>query len=931
MKKTLLGFLALAIIPVVPIVGTSVAHAVATPFPCDSSFYQVSGGKFYKLNIPGYTFSQIGSATTAGNGFGYNPADNLLYGSSSVSVLQSIDSTGALTTFAASSISPSASSNSGGAFLTNDILIMVGTAGTISKVTLTRSAGVVTGGTTVSITASGFPSTKDVVVQPDPAVAGGYILYTLESNTLYIAKLASAAATTLTGSVTSVAITGLDNQSGGTGTYGAQYADSQGNLYFYDNTASPSVTTHALYYLTRTQATSGLSTLAITKLANATLTTTPNDGANCETAPSPFAPQLQSPANTSAGTITATSAVIRGDDVKNEINDIDLDGARICINTLGDVETALNDHHGELKTGTTCITDHNTHTHAATAWHISETFTGLTCNTTYYYQSEETDHNGFEGHGDVHNFTTSACSTSHTVTFNKNDVAASGTMTNETASVATALTSNGFSNTGYTFAGWATTSGGAVAYADGASFPFAADTTLYAIWTANTNNGITWNDNLGAGSSGGASTYTTATAIGTIPTTPPTRTGYTFNSWNTQADGLGTTVTNSYVPGSPYGSVTFYAKWTANTYAIHYDANGGGSNPADSSFTVGGPGATLNDGSSLSKTGYTFAGWTSVLNTGPALTSPYSPSGTVTIHALWTANTNNGITWNDNLGAGSSGGASTYTTATAIGTIPTTPPTRTGYTFNSWNTQADGLGTTVTNSYVPGSPYGSVTFYAKWTAISYTVTYNSQGGSSVSSGSYTIGGNVTLPSAPSYPGYHFNGWFGFSSGGSALSSPYSPSGTGDITLCAQWTINSYTLTYSAGANGSITGTTPQTVSFGSNGAQVTAVPDSGYHFTTWSDGVLTAARTDLNVSGNITVSASFAANAQYAYSYDGQGNTAGTVPSSGTFTAGDPAITTPGVGSLAKTGYTFAGWSLSSGGAALGASYSPIAATTFYA
>ena len=45
---------------------------------------------------------------------------------------------------------------------------------------------------------------------------------------------------------------------------------------------------------------------------------------------------------------------------------------------------------------------------------------------------------------------------------------------------------------------------------------------------------------------------------------------------------------------------------------------------------------------------------------------------------------------------------------------------------------------------------------------------------------------------------------------------------------------------------------------GADGSTVTAVPDAGYHFVDWSDGVLTAARTDLNVTGDLTVTANFA-------------------------------------------------------------------------
>lgn len=68
----------------------------------------------------------------------------------------------------------------------------------------------------------------------------------------------------------------------------------------------------------------------------------------------------------------------------------------------------------------------------------------------------------------------------------------------------------------------------------------------------------------------------------------------------------------------------------------------------------------------------------------------------------------------------------------------------------------------------------------------------------------------------------------------------------------------FTLTYTAGANGSILGTSPQTVPFGANGTPVAAVAASGYKFDAWSDGYPTAARVDLDLTANVTVTATFA-------------------------------------------------------------------------
>ncbi|MGI6708021.1 MAG: InlB B-repeat-containing protein [Dethiobacteria bacterium] len=70
----------------------------------------------------------------------------------------------------------------------------------------------------------------------------------------------------------------------------------------------------------------------------------------------------------------------------------------------------------------------------------------------------------------------------------------------------------------------------------------------------------------------------------------------------------------------------------------------------------------------------------------------------------------------------------------------------------------------------------------------------------------------------------------------------------------------YDLTYTAGANGSISGAVEQTVEHGGNGTAVTAEPNLGYHFVRWSDGSTANPRTDTNVTSDISVTAEFAIN-----------------------------------------------------------------------
>ena len=132
----------------------------------------------------------------------------------------------------------------------------------------------------------------------------------------------------------------------------------------------------------------------------------------------------------------------------------------------------------------------------------------------------------------------------------------------------------------------------------------------------------------------------------------------------------------------------------------------------------------------------------------------------------------------------------------------------------------------------------------------------------------------------------------------------------------------YTLTYTAGANGTISGTTVQTVTSGGSGTKVTAVANAGYHFVSWSDGLTSESRTDSNVMGNVNVTANFAADTSTnSVSYDGNGNTEGTVPvDSSNYNEGDTVTVLDNSGSLDKTGYAFDGWNTEDDGS--GTNYS---------
>jgi hypothetical protein len=139
----------------------------------------------------------------------------------------------------------------------------------------------------------------------------------------------------------------------------------------------------------------------------------------------------------------------------------------------------------------------------------------------------------------------------------------------------------------------------------------------------------------------------------------------------------------------------------------------------------------------------------------------------------------------------------------------------------------------------------------------YTLTYTAREHGNITGNSTQVvnyGGNGTPVIAAPDDGYHFVRW----SDGSTDNPRTDTNVTSDITVEASFAINTYTLTYIAGAGGWIAGNTTQTVNHGGSGTAVVAMPDSGYYFVKWSDNSTANPRTDTNVTSNKTVTASFA-------------------------------------------------------------------------
>jgi uncharacterized repeat protein (TIGR02543 family) len=122
------------------------------------------------------------------------------------------------------------------------------------------------------------------------------------------------------------------------------------------------------------------------------------------------------------------------------------------------------------------------------------------------------------------------------------------------------------------------------------------------------------------------------------------KTGYTFNGWNTAADGSGTaqSAASTFTMGG--AAVTLYAQWTLiPTYSVTYNANTstGGSVPTDGATYANGATVTvLGNSGTLINTGYTFNGWNALANgsgTARAAASTFTMGGAaVTLYAQWT-------------------------------------------------------------------------------------------------------------------------------------------------------------------------------------------------------------------------------------------------------------------------------------------------------
>ena len=198
-----------------------------------------------------------------------------------------------------------------------------------------------------------------------------------------------------------------------------------------------------------------------------------------------------------------------------------------------------------------------------------------------------------------------------------------------------------------------------------------------------------------------------------LSTQKPRRTGYTFLGWSTSS----TATTATYSPGDTYtnnGRVTLYAVWSAKTYTISYNANGGSGAP-DSQTKYHGVKLMI-PSIEPTKSGYTFLGWgVSKTSTSPTYQPGewYYSNISRTLYAVWQKNAPISYTVSYDANGGSGAPSSQTKTKDVTLTLSSTKPTRSGYTFLGWATSASATSA----SYQPGGSYtanASVTLYAVW-------------------------------------------------------------------------------------------------------------------------------------------------------------------------------------------------------------------------
>ena len=438
-----------------------------------------------------------------------------------------------------------------------------------------------------------------------------------------------------------------------------------------------------------------------------------------------------------------------------------------------------------------------------------------------------------------------------------------------------------------------------------------SDLTVYAQWSPYVHT-VAYNANGGVGAP--ASQTKTYLVQLNLSTDKPTRTGYIFASWNTAADGSGTKWNpgDNYTPDYNGGTVTLYAQWTKDTYTISYNLNGGKISGQKTSYDVTTEAFTL---PTPVRGGYTFSGWTGtgLSSATKTVTVAKGSAGNRSYTANWSAKIYTiYFDYNKPETDGTVGGAGTTSKSvrfdSTYGALPS--PSLDGYTFDGWYTAAsNGIKISSGTTYKTG---GSTRLYAHWTLNTYSISYTLNGGSiSGQPTSYNVNtATFTLPT-PTRVGYIFTGWTGSNGTTAQKSVSIAKNSTGNKSYTANWSLNTYTISYTLNG-GNISG---QKTSYDVTTEAFTLPTPTrtGYTFTGWTGTGLSSATKSVTVAkgstGNRSYTANWSANG-YTVSFNyNKPTTDGSIANGTTSSKSVTFDSTYGIlPAPTLNGYTFAGW-----------------------
>lgn len=326
-----------------------------------------------------------------------------------------------------------------------------------------------------------------------------------------------------------------------------------------------------------------------------------------------------------------------------------------------------------------------------------------------------------------------------------------------------------------------------------------------------------WQNSIFFDTQGGSILPTITGDAGTPVTKPeqPTKIGHTFVGWFNDSTFL-SPYTFQTIPAI---NQTVYVQWRANPYSMIFNENGG-SNVTDY--------VNVNYGTAItypipSRRGYDFYGWYLDNQTfKKPYSTPYMEDKNITLYAKWELSKYQ-ITYHMDGGTNPESNLYEFTIQTRL-TLQA--PTRVGYRFLGWFTNSDFSGVAV--SQISGQYTDHLTLYAKFEINNYTMSFNSNGGTAISSITRPYQSLITPPTPPTRVGHTFLGWFK----DSALTESYmiSTMPAEAIMLYAKWQVNTYTMTFNSNGGSPVS---PQTANYGSVLVQPSVPVREGYIFRGW--------------------------------------------------------------------------------------------------